>query len=289
MIYIVIPVHNRKELTRNCLASLRQQEGVEFSLIVVDDGSTDGTSEMLQTEFPEVKVIRGDGNWWWAGSINQGIRFALERCQANDYILTLNDDLIVKPNYLASLLAQAQKSPRAIIGSLETTSLQPDIIKSGGIVINWKTAKEKTLNKGKNLNSFPDGFCLEVSSLTGRGTLFPSQVFREIGLFDEQQIKQCADTELPIRAKLRFGYQLLVSYRAVVITHIATHESINDKNYYKISDMREYFFNIKSHYNLLNRYWIAKRIAPNKLWFFRYLTLNIIRTIGHYVLRLRIR
>ena len=50
-ISIVIPVHNRRELTRNCLLSLQKQTYKNFSVIIVDDGSTDGTSEMIQKEF----------------------------------------------------------------------------------------------------------------------------------------------------------------------------------------------------------------------------------------------
>jgi GT2 family glycosyltransferase len=62
VIHIVIPVHNRKNFTRDCLISLRDQT-IEHKTIIVDDGSSDGTREMLQVEFPEIVVIEGDGPW----------------------------------------------------------------------------------------------------------------------------------------------------------------------------------------------------------------------------------
>jgi len=286
-IYVVIPVYNRKELTRGCLASLRQQDMRDFTVIVVDDGSTDGTSEMIQQEFPDTVLLRGDGNLWWVGSINTGIRHALSVCRPDDYILSLNDDLIVPPNYLSGLLNAAQAHPGALIGSVETTMDQPEIIKSGGIRVNWKTVKRKVLNKGKSLDEFPRGHTVAVSKLTGRGTLFPSEMFRKVGLYDEAHFKQCGDPELPSRANLKFGYPLFVSYDAVLSSHVGDKTGINDREHYTLSDWREYFFDLRSHFNLKDRYWFARNVAPNKLWFARYFALVILRVFGRFVLRLR--
>jgi len=69
LVYTIIPVHNRKEFTRNCLRSLqRQTVSDRLRIIVVDDGSEDGTDEMLAAEFPEVIVLRGDGNLFWTAA-----------------------------------------------------------------------------------------------------------------------------------------------------------------------------------------------------------------------------
>ena len=108
MIFVIIPVYNRKNLTQGCLESLKQQNYRGFNVILVDDGSTDGTSEMVQLLYPDTILLKGDGNLWWAGSVNKGIRYALSVCQSDDYILTLNDDLIVPPVYISNLLSQKQ-------------------------------------------------------------------------------------------------------------------------------------------------------------------------------------
>lgn len=91
MIYIVIPVFNRKHFTRECLKSLQRQTNQEFKAVVVDDGSTDGTADMLRAEFPEVDVLFGDGGLFWTASVNMGIRHALKA--GADYVMTLNNDL----------------------------------------------------------------------------------------------------------------------------------------------------------------------------------------------------
>src|ERR1044071_9943972 len=97
-IYIIIPVHNRLEATRRCLESLRNQMFTRFQILLVDDGSTDGTSEFVKENYPDVMLLTGDGNLWWTGAINLGIRYALLRGSANDAVLVINNDVEVYPD-----------------------------------------------------------------------------------------------------------------------------------------------------------------------------------------------
>ncbi|MFN2126890.1 MAG: glycosyltransferase family 2 protein, partial [Anaerolineales bacterium] len=80
-VFVVIPVFNRKGYTRKCLASFKKQDTDQFSLIVVDDNSPDGTGEMIRREFPDTILLEGNGDLWWVGSINKGIQHALSICQ----------------------------------------------------------------------------------------------------------------------------------------------------------------------------------------------------------------
>lgn len=288
-VWVIIPVHNRRDFTHDCLASFEQQDSDSFKVVVVDDGSTDRTGEMIRQEFPNTIHLMGDGNLWWVGSINKGIRYALDVCEEDDLILIINDDLVVLPDYVSSLLKAAQLNPGSIIGSVETVNNAPRTIKSGGVTVNWHIAKRKVLNQGESLDHFPRGHTVAVDRLTGRGTLFPSQAFRDAGLYDEVHFKQCGDTELPVRANFNHGYPLLVSYDAVVISYPGKKNSINDKERYVLSDSREYFFGIRSHFNLIDKYWIASNIAPNKAWFARYYFFNAGRILGRFVTRLRFR
>ena len=107
-IYIVIPVHNRLEATRECLGSLRCQTYKAFKIVVVDDGSTDGTSGLVSQEYPEVTVLKGKGELWWTGATNLGVRYALQDCRGDDYILTLNNDTFLPPEYLETMISLSQ-------------------------------------------------------------------------------------------------------------------------------------------------------------------------------------
>jgi len=73
MIFIVIPVYNRINFTKKCLNSIKQQTYQNYRVVVIDDGSTDGTAALLAEEFPEVHVIQGDGNLWWTAATNLGV------------------------------------------------------------------------------------------------------------------------------------------------------------------------------------------------------------------------
>jgi GT2 family glycosyltransferase len=287
-IFVVIPVHNRKDFTQDCLLSLRQQSKQVAQIIVVDDGSTDGTSEMIRQEFPGVVLLHGSGSLWWTGAINKGIRYALDTCDRDDHILVLNDDLVVPSNYVAALANVASDFPNALVGSVVSDIDNKDMILSGGITINWTTAKHTNRNVGRRLSSFPGGFHTEVSILTGRGVLIPSKVFREIGLYDDQHFLQCGDTELPVRAASA-GYRLIVSYDVIVSSYPADKDHINGKTEYRLSDLAAYFGDIRSHSHLRTRFWFAYDTATSLPQGIVYFVSDVARLTYHFVRRLKLR
>lgn len=285
-IFIIIPVHNRKDRTRQCLLSLEKQTEKFFETIVVDDGSTDGTTEMIQNEFPAVQVLTGSGNLWWAGATNLGIQHVLNNLNADDLILLLNNDLVVPDDFISNAYKAAYKYPETLIGSVVTDVDEKDFIFSGGVRINWATAKWLEPNKGKTLTDFPRGYILDVSTLTGRGVLIPASVFEKVGLYNSKHLPQCGDTEFPVRAA-RAGFRLIVDYSMIVYHDANENEHISYRNHYKLTDASEYFFSIKSHTFLKDRFWFAVSTLNNPLRIIRYLFFDLVRTIGHFIIRLR--
>lgn len=87
-------LYNRKRELKECLSYVFKLEWPSIYICIVDDGSTDGTWEMLSQEFPDISRIRGDGNLWWAGATNKGIKHCLSK--GCEYILLLNTDVQVK-------------------------------------------------------------------------------------------------------------------------------------------------------------------------------------------------
>jgi GT2 family glycosyltransferase len=287
-IYVVVPVYNRKSYLERFLVCMRRQTFKNCEIVVVDDGSTDGTSELITEQFPEVKLLWGDGNLWWTGAINMGIRYAMAQASTADAVLVINDDLEVNPDYLEILYGLYKSMPRTLIGSVIVDIENPDLIHNGGVIVNMLTAKFTILNHKKKLSEFEKDHYVEVSLLSGRGTLIPIQVFYEIGLFDEKHFQQGGDTELPVRAR-HSGYLLIASYGAIVKSHMDGTYGINTSESYSLKDFIAYFFSIKSSFRLKERFFFSLNTAKNPFYFFIFFLFDLFRIIGHFILRLSFR
>jgi GT2 family glycosyltransferase len=222
-IFVVIPVHNRVDYTRECLEDLQIQTHPQTTVVVVDDGSTDGTTQMIRLSFPDVVVVPGDGNLWWTGATNAGVRWCLERADGDDYVLTLNNDTRLGPEFLATILWSAKEAQDALIGSVAVDSRDGATIVDGGVEVSWWTASYRAVHRGETIDAARgeiDGNYVAADVLPGRGTLIPVGVFRSIGLFNEQLLPHYgADYEFARRA-VRHGYRVLVDYRSVLISEV---------------------------------------------------------------------
>jgi len=123
-IAILLTCYNRQEVTIKCLRNLYQQDIPQNAILktyLVDDGCTDGTGKAVAKQFPQVKVLQGDGNLYWCG----GMRFAWSEAikEDFDYYIWLNDDTILLPKAITTLLkthtavTKKKKLPAIIIGS----------------------------------------------------------------------------------------------------------------------------------------------------------------------------
>lgn len=115
--WILLPVHNRRELTLGCLRHLEATGAfARFRVLVVDDGSTDGTADAISHAFPTVRIVTGNGQLWWTGAIALGMQEA-DRGGGNT-IIWLNDDCLPEPGSLERLLARAEQNPPTIVGAV---------------------------------------------------------------------------------------------------------------------------------------------------------------------------
>ena len=103
-IYVLLPVHDRRAVTEQFVRCLLDQTDQDFQLVLIDDGSTDGTAEAVTALLPTTTVLRGDGSWWWAGSLQQGLSVASStRHRAEqDVVLIANDDTRFDADFLAA-------------------------------------------------------------------------------------------------------------------------------------------------------------------------------------------
>lgn len=135
--YIVIPVHNRRSTTLSCLQNLRQNGDLaRYQVVVIDDGSTDGTGEAIAAEYPEAIVLPGNGQLWWTGTIALGMRYAYDR--GGEFFVWLNDDCQPEPGTIADLVQICQQDSLSIVGCQGVAKEQPQEIRFGGKIKTWR-------------------------------------------------------------------------------------------------------------------------------------------------------
>jgi len=217
---IVIPTFNRKRQLSVLLRQLKTQKlkDIDFKIVVVVDGSKDGTFELLASEFPEVAVVRGNGNWWFTRSLNEGCKYAIDVLHAK-LILTLNDDVQIPENYLQAMIRNYSESDgNSIIGSSSFSLTEPRMITFAGF------SGENLLYLKYYRYVQPYSY-MEPGQLTGiatsvtlptRGLLVPADVMKSINYLDEKTFPQYAsDYDFVLRAAKK-GVQIFISYDAYV-------------------------------------------------------------------------
>jgi GT2 family glycosyltransferase len=277
-VFVVIAVFNRIENTRQCLKYLHGQTFSPIQVIIIDDGSTDGTSEMIKNEFPKVHIIYGDGKYWWAKSMNLGIDAALKMSDNNDLILTLNDDTIIDDRYIDIIVKESIKFPSTLIGSLNLIEGDPlKIFSAGGKYDLLFSNHIPNINQNEIYDKELINDYYETDFLPGRGTLIPIEVYKQIGVYDSEKFPQyIADEEFSFRAK-NAGFECIVSSKALIYVKKNTSGFENIGSKLGIKDFIKSLNAINSTNNIKNRINFAKKYA-------KYSSLFIVINIGKMLL-----
>ncbi len=257
MICIVIPVHNRIKYTIKCLISLQNQIVSTDHIIVVDDGSTDGTKKTLNRQFPQVIVLQGNGSLYWTASINMGIKFALQI--GADYILTLNNDTVASPDFIEKMVFSATKNPRALLGALDIDMITKKPY-YGGEIFNWRSSTSKYLLN--SLKREEQRGLHEVSLFPARGLFIPRLVFESIGLFEQKQLPHyLADYDFTQLARKK-GFKIYCNYEARLYTYPEEGGDHKIRKNKTIKNYLSHLFSIKGGGNLRNFTVYAWRNCP---------------------------
>lgn len=211
---VVIPTFNRCSTLLDGLSRLFESLPRAHLVIVVDSGSSDGTRDGVMKAFPQVILIEGNPNMWWAAATNLGVQKAKELgCK---YVVTYNDDNVATPTLFTTLLQVAESNPQSIIGAVCCYANNTDTAFFAGRMRAKSTDRFYYLDHDTALSALPKGV-RKVEMLHGMCTLFPVSVFDKVGLFREQIFPQVfADDDLLMRAN-RAGFLLQVALEAIVI------------------------------------------------------------------------
>jgi len=132
-VYILLPVYNRRAITVRMAEALRGQTWQDFQLVLVDDGSTDGTADAVRAVLPSAVVLRGDGNWWWAGCLHHACEWLAAKGVAGEAVICfLNDDVDIAPDFLALAVAELAALPDTLLLARQMRAPGGEAIQGGG-------------------------------------------------------------------------------------------------------------------------------------------------------------
>ena len=185
-IFVVVPVFNGWQQTRTCINHLKAGTYTDFSIIVVDHGSTDGTKEGLKTEYPDVIHILGSPELWWTGATNLGIAYALDH--GAGYVMLLNNDCYVDRHTLEILVNHIGQTGESVVAPVQR-SLHSGIILTTPVVTCFLLGFPTLRLSGRPLYN-PEQHELIKTKLIigGRGVLIPRSVLEHVGLLDETNL-----------------------------------------------------------------------------------------------------
>lgn len=199
MLYIITAVHNRLPITQKFIKLLKQQTYKDYKFLLVDDGSTDGTADMVKRELPEAIVLYGNGNLWWGGALHKAYKYLCKNSTDCTHVMYINDDTEIENDFIEKAIKYVDASPDSL-----TTACGYDIntgkLVDGPVIFDVKTGELERLNAGETGNCG-----------TTRALFMTYETYLHIGGFHPHILPHYAsDYEYTIRAA-RKGHKI-VSY-----------------------------------------------------------------------------
>lgn len=273
IVSIIIPIHNRLEVTKQgiyaikkSLSSIKTNKDLRFEIVIVDDGSTDGSSGWISKNHPDIHLLSGNGNLWWSGAVNMGVQFSLDKLLAQ-YVIIVNPDNEPDNLYFDKLEGVLKKTPQAIIGS-KIVDIHTNREWSGLKYFNPITG----LSRNRKSN-----FYKTYEWVTGMGVIVPASIINTIGLWDDKNYPQYfGDTDFCLRAS-KENFKVICSNELIIYnkTEYSSYVGENLKTYFKSLNGN----NIGSRYNLKTRFNFYKNQCITPIWILTYIGFYIKYTL----------
>lgn len=201
---IIILNWNGKEDTIECLNSLKHITYPNYAIILVDNGSTDGSVKCFNELYPEIEIVENKKNLGFAEGNNVAVRTAVK--EGTDYILLLNNDTVVDSDFLTELVKVLEKDPTiGIVGPTVYYYNEKSRIQSAGGKICWYKGETPHLTDKKNIkiNEIRD-----VDYIVGCALLVKCELFEKVGYLNKNYFAYWEETDWCVRAK-RAGYRVV--------------------------------------------------------------------------------
>jgi GT2 family glycosyltransferase len=272
---IIVLTWNQRDLTLDCLESLADLDypANRLEILVVDNGSVDGTVQAIRSSFPDVCVLENGENLGYAKGNNVGIRQAL--AQGVGYVCILNNDVTVAPDFLIPLLAALEGFDGAGVATpLLADMANTDRVWALGAAVDRRTGTVTRLHAGTQVHDWKVDGSIEVDVASGAAMLARRQVFEDVGLLDEAFCLYYEETDWCLRVR-RAGYRILAVPSSVVWHKVSATLG-------QTSPVIDYYM-LRNHLRLIGRHWSGFR----RLWLLARVALRNVVTIAAYTAKPR--
>ncbi len=220
---VIIPNYNGLPFMGICMDALKRQRCRSFEVLVVDNGSTDGSAEWLRSQ--GIPAIFLQENTGFSGAVNAGIRAA-----KTPYVLLLNNDTEADPDFVGELLAAVSRSERIFAVSSKMIQMyhRERMDDAGDMYSLMGWAYQRGVGRSSRGYNRP----MEVFSACAGAAIYRRDVFDRIGLFDEMHFAYLEDMDVSFRAKI-CGYHIRYCPKAVVY-HVGSGTSGSRYNPFKV-------------------------------------------------------
>lgn len=225
---VVIPNYNGKEYIDDCLKALEHQTRKPDRILVIDNGSTDLSADIVEEKYPEATLIRLQENTGFCGAVNLGIR----ESEGMDYVILLNNDTKVLPDFVKELVRAMDRKKDAFSCQAKMLRMcEPGKMDDAGdlyCAFGWAFAR----GKGRSEREFTRP--AEIFSSCAGAAIYRKSVLDEIGGFDEHHFAYLEDTDIGWRARL-YGYRNFFIPTAKVL-HVGSAASGSVYNLFKVKN-----------------------------------------------------
>jgi GT2 family glycosyltransferase len=229
---VIVPNFNGRSYLEECLDSLQGQSYDNYSLILVDNASSDGSAELARSSFPQVELVENTRNIGFAGGCNAGIRRALKG--DTKYLVLVNSDTSADRDWLSELVAVAESDERiGICQSMIYMAGRPQVINTAGNESHFLAFGYCGHYLETDSGQF--GEVHDIPFASGSSMLARREVFEQIGLMDEDLFLYQEDLDLCWRARLA-GWRVVLAPRSKIYHHYSF--SRNDEKFYYLERNR---------------------------------------------------
>ncbi|GAC1500483.1 MAG: glycosyltransferase family 2 protein [Candidatus Saccharimonadales bacterium] len=269
---VVVPNWNDVDSLSTCLDSLINQS-VKPQVIVVDNGSIDGSVDMVEKKYPEVELLKHEDNKGFSGGVNAGFRSAIEF--GDSFVATLNNDAVADRHWLESLVKYLDSNESVGVATCKLLSGDGEHIDStGDYYTSWGLPYPRGRGE-KNIHKYDEQ--IEVFGASGGASLYRVSMLKDIGLFDESFFAYYEDVDLSFRAQLA-GWKVAYVPEAVAYHQIGatsskikgftTYQTIKNLPLLLIKNLpSEYLWKVGPRFILAHSMFFGRAVLRGQGWF----------------------